>query len=569
MQRREARIKAIRERTLSCAIKLKDSNEDKSHQVKKYLSDFPKETEDFEDSEPPSKKRAMGSTSSVTGKKFQWLMKPPQPKFTSLSSVPNFSGKGKGAAETISSPIEAWSLLYSDDILNIILKYTNQEIEQYRSIVKNPPSHCNMLDILELKTFLGLLYYAGWSKKNNGFIGQCFSVHNLPLFRAITSIQRIEFLFHKLLFDDKTTRDKRIKSDCFAHIREIWDLFITNCIQYYEPGYNVTIDKQILSFRGECPTDMSLSYKRDKLGLKFVTMNDSETFYMINAIPYMNNVKTEPLGKFFSHVIKTSEPIHNTGRNVTCGSWCTSIPLVDTMREKFSLTMIGSLQQNNPDVPPWIKNALAKEPYQFAYDINKTLVSYKPENDKMILLLSSLHSDEINKVDNKPEIVLHYNKIMGASDTFDQLCHQYTVTRGTGSWPLRIFYGMLDQAAVNSYVLYTLNANNRLITRDNFLLALSMTLIKPYLKKLLSCSNSHILVQYRLKSFLDEYDFSENDPRNLQLDISNKLSKKAKCYLCPTFQRRCTRNKCLKCNNSICMMHKASICQSCAENQFL
>jgi len=59
-------------------------------------------------------------------------------------------------------------------------------------------------------------------------------------------------------------------------------------------------------------------------------------------------------------------------------------------------------------------------------------VSYKPENDKMILLLSSLHSDgEINKVENKPEIILHYNKTMEASDTFDQLCHDYTVSRVT------------------------------------------------------------------------------------------------------------------------------------------
>jgi len=64
------------------------------------------------------------------------------------------------------------------------------------------------------------------------------------------------------------------------------------------------------------------------------------------------------------------------------------------------------------------KVALTKEACQVAYHNNKTLVPYKPENNKIILLLSSLHS-EVNKVENKPEIVLHYNKIIEASDTFD------------------------------------------------------------------------------------------------------------------------------------------------------
>jgi len=50
-------------------------------------------------------------------------------------------------------------------------------------------------------------------------------------------------------------------------------------------------------------------------------------------------------------------------------------------------------------------------------------VFYKPENDKIILLLSLLRSNgEANKVEDKPEIVLHYNKTIEASDTFDQLC---------------------------------------------------------------------------------------------------------------------------------------------------
>jgi len=95
-----------------------------------------------------------------------------------------------------------------------------------------------------------------------------------------------------------------------------------------------------------------------------------------------------------------------------------------------------------------------------------------------------------------------------------------------------------------------------------------VALIKPYLIKLLSRPNLHILVQCRLKSFLDKNDLPEGEPRKLRLDISNKLTKKATCYLCPTSKRKDTMFKCLNCNNLMCEIHQASVCQSCAEDQF-
>jgi len=43
-----------------------------------------------------------------------------------------------------------------------------------------------------------------------------------------------------LWFDSETIRDDLIKSDYFIRIREIWNLFVTNCLRYYKPDYNVT-----------------------------------------------------------------------------------------------------------------------------------------------------------------------------------------------------------------------------------------------------------------------------------------------------------------------------------------
>jgi len=53
-------------------------------------------------------------------------------------------------------------------------------------------------------------------------------------------------------------------------------------------------------------------------------------------------------------------------------------------------------------------------------------VSYKTEKNKIVLFLSSLHAVGEIKEENKPK-VLYYNKIKGANETFNQLCHKYTV----------------------------------------------------------------------------------------------------------------------------------------------
>jgi len=120
--------------------------------------------------------------------------------------------------------------------------------------------------------------------------------------------------------------------------------------------------------------------KHGKRKLKIMTMYDSETFYVINAKPYISNVETEALRKFPSYYVrKISEPIHNTYRNITCNSWFISVPFVDTMREKISL-IVDSLQRNKSNVPPLSKSAPAKDMYQFVYENNKTLVSYIDRN---------------------------------------------------------------------------------------------------------------------------------------------------------------------------------------------
>ncbi|CAH1964196.1 unnamed protein product [Acanthoscelides obtectus] len=167
------------------------------------------------------------------------------------------------------------------------------------------------------------------------------------------SQQIFQFLAQCLSLDDKNTRKERKEAYKFTHICEIWDHFVENCKSYYTPSDHCTVDEQLVGFRGRYPLIVYNQNKPDKYGVKIVMMNDSKTFYMINAIPYVGKVKVEnkePVPSYY--VRKLAEPIYGTGRTITMYNWFTSIPLSDEILEHHQLTILGTRRKNKRELPP-------------------------------------------------------------------------------------------------------------------------------------------------------------------------------------------------------------------------
>ena len=327
----------------------------------------------------------------------------------------------KKEARNVGSPVEAWNLLLTNETLHIIVLHTNQEI--LRKCQSNlPQSYKKPTNTTEVKAFIGLLYLAGALRVSNCNLDELWSIkYGNGLFRATMSQQRFQFIALCLRFDDKTDRNARKMVDKFTHIRQIWDMFINNCKSYYTPYENCTIDEQLVSFRGKCPFRIYMASKPDKYGMKVMMINDSKTFYMLNAIPYVGKVNVEnnePVPSYY--VRKLSEPIHGSYRNITIDNWFTSIPLSEQMLEQYKLTILGTLRKNKREIPPKFIQKKDVGTSIFAFDRNKTLVSYTPKENKVVLLLSTLHPDSsINAITGKPNLIHSYNETKGGTDTFD------------------------------------------------------------------------------------------------------------------------------------------------------
>lgn len=228
--------------------------------------------------------------SSMKGKNgHKWSAKAPsQSKRISKRNILYFQPGSKGTAREHIEPVDCFRHFLNDEMISKILVHTNQEIKRKSEKYKNKDLTVSTTCKEEILALIGLLIFSSAMKDNHMNSRQLFNkVLSGSIYVATMSRSRFMFLLDCLRFDEKQTRTQRIINDPFAPIRELWDLLIKICKESYTPTAYLTIDEQLLAFRGRCGFRMYLPNKPAKYGLKIVMVCDSSTKYMIDASPYL------------------------------------------------------------------------------------------------------------------------------------------------------------------------------------------------------------------------------------------------------------------------------------------
>src|SRR5215469_7990135 len=202
------------------------------------------------------------------------------------------------------------------------------------------------------------------------------------------SEERFNFLSYCLRFHYPDTRERRKEEDPFAAVRTIWDIFMGNCEKMYTPSEHLTIDEQLLEFRGRSPFRMYIPNKPAKYSLKLVCANDIESKYLVRALPYLGKkgTKNEDLefGLGYYLTKELTKPYHHTSRNVTTDNWFTSVKLVEDLLNNCGMTHVGTLILNKKEVPMEMKEKSKRTNGSSAFLFTKdiTMVSYIPSTTK-------------------------------------------------------------------------------------------------------------------------------------------------------------------------------------------
>lgn len=500
--------------------------------------------------------------------KHKWSSVPRSASTRTLRrNIVHFIPGPRGEARELQEPIDLFSLFMTDDMLQQVVTFTNAEILIRRNKYKHDSYTVSLTNLLEIKALLGLLLNSAAMKSNHLPTRILFDTQRSgTIFKACMSAERFNFLIKCLRFDDKQTRDARKKDDKFTHIRELWQNMIYNFQKWYTPGSYITVDEQLVGFRGRCPFRMYIPNKPNKYGIKLVMAADVHSKYVINAIPYLGkgtDPQKQPLATFFIKNITST--LHGTNRNITMDNWFTSVSLADELLQSpYNLTLVGTLRSNKREIPEKLKNSKSRAigTSMFCYDGDKTLVSYKAKSNKVVFVLSTIHDQpNIEETTGKPEIIHFYNSTKGAVDTVDHMCSNMCVNRKTKRWPLCIFYNMLNLSTINAYAVHISNNvrnKKKPMSRRDFVMKVGDQLMEPWLRQRIQTVTLRRDIKVMIKDIL-------GDSSNLESPVHTVTNVRKICYLCPSRARRMTKHRCMKCKNAICGSHNVDICSSCVE----
>ncbi|CAH2321338.1 Hypothetical predicted protein [Pelobates cultripes] len=276
-----------------------------------------------------------------------------------------------GPAKLSKSPVDCWKYLFTGDILDIIVKYTNQ----YINIIKNKYGRerdAKLTDDIEIKAFRCILYLAGAYRANRQSLEELWGTNGdgVEKFGMVMNLKRFKFLMRWLRFDDRNTRDERKLIDKLAPIREIFYEFVKNFQKCYSLSEFVTLD--LTGFRGRCAFKQYIPSKPAKYGTKIYSLVDSKMFYTYNLEIYAGNQPDGPFdisNKPTDVVKRMIAPLRGSDRNLTADNWFTALDFVEELKE-MKLSYVGTVKKNNRELPPEFVTTKSREVYSSNFGLH-------------------------------------------------------------------------------------------------------------------------------------------------------------------------------------------------------
>lgn len=443
-------------------------------------------------------------------------------------------------------------------------------VRKYKDSWKN-------IDLATLHAYFGLLLLAGVYRSK----GECMTelwndARGRPIFRATMSLKYFKLLNSCIRFDDKEDRLERRQRDKLAAFRNVFEKWNNNLRIMYVPGDCVTVDEQLIPYRGRSPFQQYMKNKPHKYGMKKWVCSDARTYYAHNIQIYTGRDRNcgPEVNQGKRVVLDLTKDL--PGRNVTCDNFFTSYDLAKELKRR-KMTIVGTIRKNRKEIPPILTDMKKKPIYHsdfvFDHTLRVALVSYVPKKNRYVTLLSTLHTKKSvqNTVEKKPDIIHYYNETKGGVDVLDERVGTYRCKRKVNRWPLALFENLLDVSLFNAFVVFTeLNPTwkekEKKYRRRLFIVDVAEDLVRPYIavrdRTPRSEEASSIVRMIRgIPSEPAEPAIARTNRGLQKLPATNKRSR---CHICTSKKNaNLYSNRCDMCTNYVCPQHFYKICDKC------
>jgi hypothetical protein len=384
---------------------------------------------------------------------------------------------------TLANPtieVNSFKLFHTQEMTSLIMRETNRKV---RAINKQGLRKIASFTENEILAALSILLRAGVDRDNYTSLNQLWKPSDSrPFYRATMGIVRFKQFLRCIRFDNIFTREERRDSDCLAAISDIWMMFHAQLRLNYIPDSDITVDEQLVGYRGRAPGRTYLPSKPSKYGVKIFWASEAKTGFALSAKIYSGKPKDQEIERELGKkvVLQLTEPFFNSGRNIVTDNYFTSHSLAVELIKK-NLTLLGTIRKHRKEIPTYLRNTRHLDQFtsRFVFDHENaiTMVTYIPRKYRSVVLLSSSHfSAEIDDSQDrsKPMMILDYNKCKGGVDTLDENIEEFTCRRKTTRWPLLLYFNILDVATFNAFLLMRANGYSK--SRAEFIRNLTLQL---------------------------------------------------------------------------------------------
>ena len=141
---------------------------------------------------------------------------------------------------------------------------------------------------IEICACLGIVIRAGADRDNFTALDDLWdTIDGRPFYKATTALQRFKFFLRSVRFDNYRTRATRLANDRMAAISELWTPFLQNLRAHYVPKACLTVDEQLLGYRGQIPGRTYIPSKPRKYRLENFWLCEAASGFALNAKLYI------------------------------------------------------------------------------------------------------------------------------------------------------------------------------------------------------------------------------------------------------------------------------------------
>ena len=392
-------------------------------------------------------------------------------------------------------PLQYFELLVTQDMIDSIVTETNRRGLQLSS-QPNLKARSRMrqwreVDDAEIRVFIAILLYQGIVQKpENDMFWTTKPLLETPYIRKIMSELRFTLILKCLHFVDNDTivRSDSPAENSFMKIKCFHEALVANFSTTYIPTENIAIDESLMLWKGRLDMKQYIPLKRARWGLKSYELCESGSGYiwksMIHIGTAMELVQSVD-GLVSSRIVLTlAQELLGKGYCIFMDNWYSSPALYRELHSNGT-DAVGTVRLNRKNMPPTLKAKIARGQTTAAF--TNDMMALKWMDKKEVTMLSTFHGAQMQTVTvhrgekEKPEAVILYNQNMGAVDVGDQMLVAYPSERKRHKiWYKKHFRHLLNQAVLNSYILFSKEISNAKTTHLEFRIQLIEKLLEVY-----------------------------------------------------------------------------------------